>query len=354
MFFCFNKKIYFSPEDPASFTNYTRMQEDVWSELLLLVTPLIQKKDTVMREAILPRDRLSVTLRYLATGNTFQDLSYTTRIAANTISKIVHETLEAIITVLEPKVMTFPSTVEEWDFIAHKFEIIWNFPHCIGSLDGKHINFRPPRSEGSKYRNYKGKDSIVLLALVDAEYKFLFVDIGRNGRMHDSAVFRTSPFGVRMDNKTLNLPPSCELPGFNYKLPYVFVGDNAFCLKENLLKPYPDRGLTVEKRIFNYRLSRARRVVENAFGILANRWQVFFTAIPLNVLTVEKITYACVLLHNYLLSKKHSNQWYVPHNYRNLNNSNASCEGMQLPEGEQRLQRGRESSWKTAQVQTIP
>lgn len=321
---------YFSPEDPASFTNYTRMQEDIWNELLVLLTPHIQKQDTVMREAISPRDRLSVTLRYLATGNTFQDLSYSTRIAANTISKIVQTTLEAIIKVLEPRVMTFPSTQEEWELVAHKFETLWNFPHCMGTLDGKHINFRPPRKDGSMYRNYKGKDSIVLLALVDAEYRFLFVDIGRNGRMHDSAVFRESPLGIKMNDGTLNFPVPCEVPGFNHKLPYVIVADDAFALKPNLLKPYPDRGLTVEKTVFNYRLSRARRTVENAFGILANRWRVLLSTITLSVEKVETITYACVLLHNYLIAKNNSYQWYVPHKYRISNDSYANCEEVQL------------------------
>ncbi|XP_046417437.1 uncharacterized protein LOC124178244 [Neodiprion fabricii] len=257
--------------------------EDDWNELLTLLTPAIKKQDTVMRQAISPRDRLTVTLRYLATGNTFQDLSYSTRIAANTISKVIDETLRAIVEVLDSKVWNFPSSPEEWQVIAHKSDTLWNFPHCIGALDGKHINFRPPRSDGSIYRNYKGKDSIVLLGLVDAEYRFLFVDVGRNGRMHDSAVLRERPLWTKINDGTLNLPAPCEIPGFCYKSPYVIVGNDAFALKPNLLKPFPDRNLTLDKRIFNYRLSRARRTVKNAFGILANRWRVLLSTISLSV-----------------------------------------------------------------------
>ncbi|XP_071653673.1 uncharacterized protein [Temnothorax longispinosus] len=303
------------PEDPASFSNYTRIKEDVLNDLLLLITPYIQKQNTVMREAISPRDRFSATLRYLATGNTFQDLAYSTRIAPNTLSQIINETVETIIKVLEEKVMVFPSTPEEWEFIADKYQSNWQFPHCIGALDGKHIVFQPPRKEGSIYRNYKGQNSIVLLALVDAEYKFIFVDIGRNGRMHDSAVFRDSCLGVKLNAESLNLPMPNSLPGFSHRMPYVIVGDDAFPLKQNLMKPYPNRRLTIEKRIFNYRLSRARRVVENAFGILANRFRVLLNPILLSVEKVEAITYACVLLHNFLLSKKC--QWYVSSEYRN-------------------------------------
>ncbi|KZC07945.1 Putative nuclease HARBI1, partial [Dufourea novaeangliae] len=299
------------PEDPRSFTNYVRMEESDLNDLLLLIAPLIQKKDTIMREAISPRDRLSVTLRYLATGNTFQDLSFSTRIAPNTVSQIVDTTIQAIIEILEHKVMVFPSIPEHWKLIANKFQLTWQFSHCIGSIDSKHIVFRPPRKEGSYFRNYKGIKSIALFALVDADYKFIFTDIGRNGRMHDSSVLRESVLGAKLFTNSLNLPPPSMIAGFYYDMPYVIIGDDAFPLKENLMKPYPDRG------IFNYRLSRARRTAENAFGILANRFRVLLNPIPLSVQKVEAITYACVLLHNYLLSR--NCEWYIPSQCRGIN-----------------------------------
>ncbi|XP_039304171.1 protein ANTAGONIST OF LIKE HETEROCHROMATIN PROTEIN 1-like [Solenopsis invicta] len=307
----------FGPEDPRSFQNFTRMQEEVMEELLNLLIPYIEKKNTVMREAISPRMRLSATLRYLATGNSFQDLAYSTRIAPNTLSQIISETLQAIIIVLDKKVIPFPSKPEEWKIVANRFETMWQFPHCVGAVDGKHILFRPPRSDGSKYRNYKGKDSIILLAVVDANYKFIFVDVGKNGSSHDSVVFRESLLGVKLKENTLNLPPPKTLLNFNFKMPYVIVGDDAFSLHTNLMKPYPDRSLTENRRIFNYRLSRARRIVENAFGILANRFRVLLNPIPLSVEKVETTTYACVLLHNFLLSK--NVQRYIPSEYRSEN-----------------------------------
>ncbi|KYN21916.1 hypothetical protein ALC57_05700 [Trachymyrmex cornetzi] len=130
--------MYFSVEDPSSFLNYIRMEQYVLEKLLQFVTPYIQKQNTVMREAISSRDRLSVTLRFLATGNTFQDLSYSTRIAPNTLSQIIPETLKVIVTVLESKVIACPSTAMEWQVVAEKFNTWWQFPHCIGALDGKH------------------------------------------------------------------------------------------------------------------------------------------------------------------------------------------------------------------------
>ena len=114
-----------------------------------------------------------------------------------------------------------------------------------------------------------------------------------------------------MENNALKVPTNQSLPADEEKqLPYVIVGDDAFPLKSYLMKPYPHRQLLREQRIFNYRLSRARRVVENAFGILANRFRVFLTTIPLSPVNAEKIIFASCVLHNYLREKSQAR--YIP------------------------------------------
>lgn len=91
-------------------------------------------------------------------------------------------------------------------------------------------------------------------------------------------------------------------------MPHVIVADAAFSLSKRILKPYPLRNMTKEQRIFNYRLSRARRVVENAFGILANRFRVLLNVIPLKPEKAKIITKACCVLHNFLNKKsRHAN-----------------------------------------------
>ena len=86
-------------------------------------------------------------------------------------------------------------------------------------------------------------------------------------------------------------------------VPYYLVGDDAFALRTYLMKPYGHRELTKEERIFNYRLSRARRVVENAFGILANRFQVLLNTMQHHVDNVWLIVRACLLLHNLMRTR---------------------------------------------------
>ena len=66
------------------------------------------------------------------------------------------------------------------------------------------------------------------------------------------------------------------------------------------MKPYPGKNLNQCQRIYNYRLSRARRTTENAFGILVAKWRIFRRAIRANVTLVEKIVQATICLHNYL------------------------------------------------------
>lgn len=167
-------------------------------------------------------------------------------------------------------------------------------------MDGKHITIRAPTDEGSAYFNYKKQHSIVLLAVVDAKYNFTYINVGMNGRISDGGVFRESDIYKAIARNTLNIPEDTALPHRSKKVPYVIVADAAFPLSRHILKPFPFRNLSKEKRIFNYRLSRARRVVENAFGILSTRFRVLLNINFLVPDRVKVITQACCVLHNFL------------------------------------------------------
>ena len=84
-----------------------------------------------------------------------------------------------------------PQTEQQWRAVADAFYEDWQFPNCIGALDGKHIAIQA-QAKGSAYFNYKGFHSIILLALVDDKYRFLYVDVGANGRSGDARVFHES------------------------------------------------------------------------------------------------------------------------------------------------------------------
>ncbi|CAH1957561.1 unnamed protein product [Acanthoscelides obtectus] len=186
--------------------------------------------------------------------------------------------------------MKVPCTEDDWKKIADEFRNKWNFPNAIGAIDGKHIEIEAPPNAGSYYFNYKGTHSIVLLALADAECNFLYIDVGCNGRMSDGGIFKNSTLYRELYEDLLNIPSDEHLPNRVKPVPYVILGDDAFALSKNLLKPFPrSKFLSAKQKVFNYRLCRARRVVENAFGILASRFRVFRKPICLKVENIDKI-----------------------------------------------------------------
>jgi len=110
------------------------------------------------------------------------------------------------------------------------------------------------------------------LAICDANYIIRFVDIGAYGRRSDGGIFKDSAMGKAFDEGHMNIPQPAAISD-SPVLPYCLVGDKAFPLKSYLLCPYPGRGgLTPEQKVFNYRLSQARRLIENTFSILASQW----------------------------------------------------------------------------------
>ena len=259
-------------EQPTDYKNFLRMDAELFSEIVRRVGPAIAKGDTFMRKCLEPGIKIAITLRYLATGESYMSLQYSFRVARCTITKLIPVVCDAIADEYKNEVMKCPSTAEEWKAVARDYGYRWNFHHAVGAIDGKHVAIRCPPKQGSNYFNYKGFHSIVLLAVVDANYKFLYVDIGANGCCSDAGIFKTCSFFDALDGKYAGLPAPESLPNDDQDVPYFLVADEAFALRTWMMKPFPSRLLERRERICNYRLSRARRVVENAFGILVSRY----------------------------------------------------------------------------------
>lgn len=284
-------------DDPHMFFRYTRMSVCVFNQLLKIMRPFLTKTN---HRALIPEQRLAVTLRYLATGDQVLSIALAYRIGESTARNIIKETCDLLVKVLAPIYLQAPTT-EKWLEICHGFWRDWNFPNCCGAVDGKHIQIQAPPNSGSLYYNYKKTFSVILLAACDHNYKFTIVDCGAYGSSNDSGIFERSEFGKAIQNHTLNLPKGkANLPESNIATPCYFVGDEAFQLSKHMMRPYSGRQLEIKKRIFNYRLSRARRIIENTFGILASRWRVFRKPILMHPKNVDKIVMATVCLHNYL------------------------------------------------------
>ena len=192
------------------------------------------------RFPISPDERLVLTLRYLATGDSQQTLAITFRLGKSTVSQIIYRTCEAIWNTLSSDFVRFPDR-QAWQNISEDFWKYWNYPHCLGAIDGKHTAIKAPLNAGSDYYNYKHFHSIVLLGIADAKYSFVMVDIGAYGRRSDAGILCDSTFGKKLASGSLDIPEPKKLPGSQKKTPYVFVGDEAFPLKENMMRPYPGK-----------------------------------------------------------------------------------------------------------------
>ena len=135
-----------------------------------------------------------------------------------------------------------------------------------------------------------------MLGVADPNYCFLFADVGCQGRISDGGVLKNSIFWKKLQNNELHLPPEDIIPSRDVKVPYVFVGDDAFSLSEHLMKGYPvEQKKGSKKRIFNYRLCR-----------------VFKKVMLLSPEKATLVVLACVYLHNFLRKSKHSRKTYTP------------------------------------------
>ncbi|KAL3224737.1 hypothetical protein MRX96_049420 [Rhipicephalus microplus] len=183
-----------------------------------------------------------------------RDVAFNFLAGRSTVSSIVSKVSEALWLVLQPLYLQHPSTTDEWMKISQEFHERWNIPHCLGSF------------------------SKSLLAVCDAQYRFIYVEVGHSGSESDGGICSRCNLQKIILQGALGLPPVSTV-GNEGPLPYFFVGDEAFPLKEHVMRPHARRTLhedddkSYERRVFNYRMSRARRTIENTFGILAQRWR---------------------------------------------------------------------------------
>ena len=276
----------------------------MFDEIVERLTPRITKQTTNWRAPLEPGLKVALTLRHLASGAKYKDMQYAWRVPHNTISLVVREVCEAIVDEYLEEQMSPPTTEQGWRQLADEWYQRWNFPHTIGAIDGKHVACKAPPDSGSEYYNYKYVFSIILFAMVSSDYKFIWVDVSGKGSSSDAHIYNNSELRAGLENDDIvGWPRPDPLPHDNQDVPYFLVGDDAFALRTYLMKPYKARNLNRQERIFNYRLSRARRVVENAFGILANRFQVLLTTMCHHADTVRLIVKACILLHNVMRSR---------------------------------------------------
>ena len=132
--------------------------------------------------------------------------------------------------------------------------------------------------------------------MVDAKMRFIWASVGCPGRNHDSIIFRsTSLYSKLMEN---GIASTFTKLIERVKVPFMIIADSAFPHLSWIQKPYTNAVLSEKQCYFNYRLSRARMVVECAYGMLKSRWRVLHRRCDSNNETMKVKTLACIVLHN--------------------------------------------------------
>ena len=173
------------------------MSPERFDHLLGLVENSITKVDINFRKAISAEERLAVTLRLLASGESQQSLSFGYLIEKSTLSRVIRQTCDAIFEALPGEYLRPPSSTEKRENIASDFQETWNLPHVAGAIEGKHIRIQCPKHSGTLFHNYKGFFSFVLLAICDASYCFTLFDVSQYGSNNDAGVLANSSIGKK-------------------------------------------------------------------------------------------------------------------------------------------------------------
>lgn len=125
------------------------------------------------------------------------------------------------------------------------------------------------------------------------------------GGQNYAGIFQWSELGRKLEAGTIDLPISKVLPNSNIELPVFFLGDSGFPLKKYLMKPYfKGSNYGAKEKIFNYRLSRARRIIECSLGTMKRKWKILDGPLLSNLETVECVVLAVLTLHNFLITRE--------------------------------------------------
>jgi len=272
-----------------------RVSRATFQFLCLELRPYLQRR-SVVRLPLSVEMRVAITLWRLGTNIEYRSLSHLFGVGLSTVCVVVSDVCTAIVEHLANRYIAIPAG-EHLKLVVDGFMSKWGVPQCVGAIDSTHIPIIAPKDSPLDYYNRKGYHSVVLQALVDHEYKFLDVYVGWPGSVHDARVLMNSGLYSKCDSGAF--PPNWPKVINGTSIPLFIIGDPAYPLTSWLIKPFSDCGrLTEKQQGFNYHVSRARCVVENAFGRLKGRWRSLMKRNDTDIRFLPTLATACCVLHN--------------------------------------------------------
>ena len=290
-----------------------RVQRSTFGKLVRLVGPHVSKKDINYRAAIPVEKRIACALYALGSSSELRTISNLFGIAVNTTGLILHQFCSTIIDLFLHKLIKFPSTDAEICHTMNGFLTKFGYPLCLGSLDGTHIQIKPPPGAEPDCYNYKKFHSVIMLATVNSDLIFTYINVGAPGRCNDSSVYSRSTLYDVIQN---SIHRNYYLIESNVTIYAHFIADSAFALHSTLMKPYCEKSNMSRKEcMFNYRLSRARSTVERAFGMMKNRFRCIHRKMEYELDNSLRIIKAIAILHNLCIISGDDSEldWDIPH-----------------------------------------
>ncbi|CAF1625367.1 unnamed protein product [Rotaria magnacalcarata] len=277
-----------------------RIERQTFSSLLQQLQPHIQKSDTNYRAAIPIDKRLACALYALGSSSESRTVGHLFGIGKSTASEILHDICSVLIGLFFHRLVKFPNTDLEIQETINGFSTKYGHSLCVGALDGSHIAIKPPLGQEIDYFNYKKHHSVILLATVNSDLLFTYVNIGAPGRCNDSSIYNNSALSSLMQHPIYQ---NHVLVINNVKVQSHLIADSAFSLSSTLLKPYADKpNMPKCQSLFNYRLSRVRCSVERAFGCLKNRFRLLHCKMEYELDNTINLIKAATILHNICIS----------------------------------------------------
>ena len=263
-----------------------RMSRSTFLYLCNEIRTEIIKKDTEMRPAISVEKRVALTLWFMATNADYRTIAHLFGVSKASVCVNRKQVCSAILKVLLRNYISVP-TGSALTTVLNGFARK-GFPHCAGAIDGTHIPIEAPQDSSADYHYWKGWHSVILQGLVDHVGCFTDINVGWPGRVHDARVFQNSELFSRGESGTLFPENRMLINGIN--VPVVIIGDPAYPLRPWLMKPYVNTGnLSLDKQVFNNHLSKARVLVEHAYGRLKGRWRCLRSKLAVQVIDVPEL-----------------------------------------------------------------
>lgn len=230
------------------------------------------------------KNYLSIWL--LSNKDSYREAGILFRLHKSTVSVIFHNICE-LLSESRCDFIKWPNP-EEQENISKAVLKRYNFPNCVGFIDGCHIQILAPKNNPVDFHNRKEVHSVVLQAVCDCNLKFTHIFLGQTGRAHDARVFRESSLGDELPNLVT--------------VGHHILGDSAYTLSTELLTPYRDNGhLSPEQKKYNTEHSRTRAYIERAFGLLKGKFGRLKYLELHNIDEVSVMICAACVLHNFIL-----------------------------------------------------